>query len=198
MSQAEIGSGHDLTKETYPERARRIETELTGRIGKIHELVSHIPSGKLHNFLASEKRAGEVGPYHKLVADLTVIANEFQALFREVPPNYYLQLEISHTAFFGLKRKGEFPFIRSERVDNTLRYYLDCGIYIGNSKGRSVAFLEPVLPQEPYLLPSLMVKSAGSIAYEERYLSLRNISNATVDRIPGVFKPITILPTAKI
>jgi len=185
------------SKESYPEGAKRIETELTDRIQKIHELMGHIPSGHLHEALKREERNRQIGRFHRIIADLTVIASDFENLFREIPPNYYLELEISHNGYSGLTR-SEYPFARAERVDNTLRYFVDCGIFIGSSQGRSVAVIKAAPAQGDYLLPFLMLKPAGTGILEEKHLNLRNISNAKVDRIPGAFKPITVLPSSPI
>lgn len=180
-------------KESYPERAKRIEGELTDRITRMHFLLRSVPGGHAHELLKREKEQKRIGPLHKAIAELTTIASDFESLFRQIPPNYHLEIEISHSAFGGIT-DNNFPQAREKRTENELGYFVDCGIFIGTATGRTVAVPKAVPPTGDHILPYLMLKQAGTPPLEDKHLNLKDISNVKVEKNPGVYKPITHLP----
>lgn len=180
-------------KESYPERAKRIEGELTDRVARMHFLLRSVPGGHVHELLRREKEQKRIGPLHKSVAELTTITSDFESLFRQIPPNYHLEIQISHGAFGGIT-DSNFPQARMERVGNELGYFVDCGILIGTATGRTVVVPKAVPPTEDYILPYFVLKQLGTPPLEDKHLNLKDISNVKVERNAGTVRPITVLP----
>lgn len=180
-------------KESYPEKAKRIEGELTDRIARIHFLLRSVPGGHVHEMLRGEKDQKRIGPLHKAVAELTTMTSEFESLFREIPANYHLEIQISHSAFGGIT-DNDFPQARMERVGNEIRYFVDCGIYIATPTGKTVVVPKAIPPTGDYIIPYLMLKQLGTPPLEDKHLNLKDISNVKVERNPGTIKQITVFP----
>lgn len=170
----------EVRPKSYKERAERIENRLADNVEFIHSRIDLMPRVHFHKLYKEEEKLDpQYQRLHRLAKDLSNAASSIELNFRQIPPGYYLELEVSHNAFMGISDYN-FPFVRKERERNTIRYYVDCGIFVGNNEGRSVVYVTAGIPGDKTLLSFLKLNQAGTKRSDNKYVNLNDVLNAKV------------------